>query len=186
MCIRLVQSLRRFGGRFAESPVVAVTPRFGPPLGSATCRFFERSGVKHITSKGNSRYNWYHFLNKPLALVAAEPHVTTSTVVWLDADTMVLGEPFAWVLPPDTDFAACAPDIDILGSSGADDPCEPCWREVSSILGVDLDRLPFMTTQVDKRVIRLYWQGGVFVYRASTGLAREYLRDCIKLLDAFL
>ena len=34
--IRMVESLRRYGGKFANAPVIAVTPRFGAPLSKAT------------------------------------------------------------------------------------------------------------------------------------------------------
>ena len=45
--IRLVESLRKFGGTFSQEPVIAVTPRFGPPLSKRTHAQFRELGVTH-------------------------------------------------------------------------------------------------------------------------------------------
>src|SRR5205085_1505515 len=46
--VRMVESLRRWGGRLAEAPVVAVTPRFGPPLARTTRRALDRLSARHV------------------------------------------------------------------------------------------------------------------------------------------
>jgi hypothetical protein len=45
--VRLADSIRRFGGRLAGSDIIAVTPRFGPPLARETRRRFAELGVRH-------------------------------------------------------------------------------------------------------------------------------------------
>ena len=51
---------------------MAVTPRFGPPLARATRRRFSELGVRHVRLRSHPRYAWYHYLNTPIALAAAE------------------------------------------------------------------------------------------------------------------
>jgi len=46
--VRMIESLRRWGGRLRESPIFAVTPRIGPPLSRQTHRSFERLGVEYL------------------------------------------------------------------------------------------------------------------------------------------
>src|SRR5580700_3984300 len=70
--IRMVRSLRQHGGRVADAPIIAVTPRFGPPLSKNTTQVFNRLNVTHIRRAGNNPHPWFKFLNKPLALIAAE------------------------------------------------------------------------------------------------------------------
>jgi hypothetical protein len=78
--VMMVQSLRRWGGRFADIPVIAVTPRFGPPLMRSTRQRFDELSVQHLRRRLSRKFGWYSFLNKPLALVGAEPMVKTDLI----------------------------------------------------------------------------------------------------------
>jgi len=165
MCVRLFESLRLFGGRFAASPAMAVTPRFGPPLGRGTLRAFEELDVEYVRVPLESRFSWFHFLNKHAALRHAEDHASTSLIAYLDADTLVLGEPEAFRLDDAVDFAAMTSDVTVGATSGADDPHDAAWRSICEVAGVSIDELPWMTTHLDHERIRLYFQGGVYIYR---------------------
>ena len=66
--LRMVESLRRWGGQFAQSPVVAVTPRFGPPLAAKTRRAFGALNVEHYRFHADNQYAWKSFLNKHYAM----------------------------------------------------------------------------------------------------------------------
>jgi hypothetical protein len=46
--VRMIESLRRWGGQLRESPIFAVTPRMGLPLSRQTHRDFERLGVEYL------------------------------------------------------------------------------------------------------------------------------------------
>jgi hypothetical protein len=58
------------------------------------------------------------------------------------------------------------------------------WKENCKTLGIDIEALPWITTEQEKKRIRLYWNGGIFVYRRSTDYAKHYLQSCIQLLKA--
>ena len=65
--LRLIESLRRWGGRLANAPVIAVTPRFGPSLARQTHQAMDRLGVRYVRAAAKGDYAWFHFLNKPRA-----------------------------------------------------------------------------------------------------------------------
>jgi hypothetical protein len=181
--VRMIESLRRWGGRLADAPVLAVTPRFGPPLARATHQALERLKARHVRAPARGDYAWFQFLNKPRALLAGEALATTETACWLDSDILVVGEPDQLVLGPEEDFAACASDQE-MATTGPENPFHPLWEQHARTLGLALDDLPWITTEVDRKRIRLYWNGGLFVYRRSTDFARRYMETCVRLLDS--
>jgi len=181
----MVESLRRWGGKFANASLVAVTPRFGPPLARKTLETFERFNVEYLHFQAKSRYPWFKYLNKPNALVAVEERSTSEFIGWLDSDLLFVGEPDQFILNDGEDFVACASDKTI-GTTGPGDPFEPYWKEICKIVGLDIEDLPWITTQMEGKRIRLYWNSGVFVYRRKTGFAKQHLDTSIQLLDAYL
>lgn len=181
--VRMIESLRRWGGEFANVPVFAVTPRFGPPISHKTCQAFERLHVEHLRFHKKSRYSWNKFLNKPYALVAVEECSTSECIGWLDSDLLILGEPDKLILNRGEDFVACAPDK-IGGTTGHEDPLETYWREVCRLVGLDIKDLPWVRTEQEGVRIRLYWNSCVFAYRRSTHFSDHYLQTCIQLFDS--
>jgi hypothetical protein len=179
----MIESLRRWGGKFAQAPMLAVTPRFGAPLTKATQAAFERLNVKPIQLWSHHKYVWFNFINKPTAVLVAEAHSTTEAICWLDSDLLFLGEPNELILQPDEDFLACASDKNV-GTSGVDDPFDRFWRAVGESVGIDIDDLPWITTEMEKIPIRLYWNGGIFVYRRAKGYGQPYLDMCEQMLNA--
>ena len=108
--LRMIESLRRWGGQFANAPVFAVTPRFGPPLADKTLQTFNKLNVKYLRCHEKREYSWYPFLNKPCALIAAEKHSTSEHIAWLDSDLLIVVEPNQMSLNEGEDFLACASD----------------------------------------------------------------------------
>jgi len=86
--VRMVTSLRKRGGQFANAPIVAVTPRFGPPLSKQTHRAFDALDVTYIRRTSKFRFSWFKFLNKPLSLVFAEESIDSEVIGFLDSDLL--------------------------------------------------------------------------------------------------
>ncbi len=183
--VRMVESLRRWGGRFANAPLVAVTPLFGPPLSDKTRKTFERLNVEYLHFQAKSPYPWFKYLNKPNALVAVEERSTSEYIGWLDSDLLFVGEPDQLILNDGEDFVACASDKNI-GTTGPGDPFESYWKEICQVVGIDICDLPWVTTQMDEKRIRLYWNSGVFVYRRRTNFAKHHLDISLQMLDAHI
>ena len=174
--IRMVESLRLFGGRFADVDVVAVTPRLGPPLARATRRRLAELGVRRVSVRPRTNYVWHHYMNKAQAVMAAEEDLGSEQLLWIDSDIIFLREPNALELEPDVDFAASAPDTGLIGSHGDDDPHDAFWARCARLIGRDVDELPWLTTG-DGHRIRFYWNAGLYVYRRDTAFGREFVAD---------
>ncbi|KRQ12604.1 hypothetical protein [Bradyrhizobium manausense] len=182
LTLRMVESLRRFGGRFASLDVVAVTPRFTPPLAPTTRRRMAELGIDHLRVHPRDPYAWHHYMNKPEALAAVEARTRSNAIAWLDSDILFLREPNELELPDGVDFIAGAPDAGVIGSAGAGDANESFWGRSAALVGKRLDDLPWLRTS-DGRLIRFYVNSGVFVYRRATGFGRAYLANCKKFLE---
>jgi hypothetical protein len=183
--IRMVESLRRWGGQFANTPIIAVKPRLGPPISHKTRQVFDRWQVEYlpIQVKKKKRYPWFRFLNKPYALIEVEERSTSEYICWLDSDLLFLGEPDQLILKEGEDFVACASDKNI-GTVGPEDAFEPYWKEICQVVGIDVKDLPWVTTQMEGKRIRLYWNSGIFVYRRKTSLAKHHLETSVQLLES--
>jgi hypothetical protein len=181
MTLRLVESLRRFGGSLADVDVITVTPRPGPPLAASTRRAMIDLGILHLDARPATPYTWHHYMNKPQALVAAEAVARTEGMLWLDSDVLILREPRDLVLPAGVDFVASAPDTGIIGSRGPDDPNDAFWVRTAAAFGRRVDDLPWLTTG-DGHRIRFYVNAGVFTYRRSTGLGGALVEDFERVL----
>jgi hypothetical protein len=181
--VRLVESIRRYGGALADGDFVAVTPRFGPPLSRATRRRFDELGVRHARLRSHPQYAWYHYLNTPIALAAAEELTDADLLCWTDSDLLFLGEPSELLIGDDLDFIAGSTDNGVVGSTGPDSPFEDDWRRLCDAVGVDVEELPWVTTHLEQERIRLYFQAGVFSYRRGIGFSQTYLDLCIAALD---
>jgi len=183
MAVRMVESLRRFGGRFSRMDVFAVTPRFGAPLLKRTRQAFETLDVHYLRFPARDPYGWNHFMNKPRALRKVEELTQTECVVWLDSDIVLLGEPEGLLLGDGEDIAACPSDKN-LGTSGQKDENEPYWAAICQALKIDMESLPWITTELEQARIRLYWNSGVFVYRRGFQFSSSFFDTCAEMLEA--
>jgi len=172
----VIESLRKFGGRWADAPVLVVTPRLGPPLTRETMRRFSALGVKYVRKNFFHRYDWYPYTNKALAALMAEEHADTEQIVWLDSDVLVVQPPDELELGPTEDFAVCAYDKNV-GSSGPDDPNEAYWHALGEAYGIPVERLPWIETAYDRQRVRFRLHSGVYAYRRGRGLGRAFVED---------
>jgi hypothetical protein len=182
--VRMAESIRRFGGSLADSEILAITPRFGPPLARQTRKRFKELGVRHERIPSHPSYAWYHYLNTPLAMAAAEELSDATLLGWLDSDVLFLGEPEEFKLAPDVDFAAAVTDNGVVGSTGEGSPHEADWRALCELLEIDVETLPWVMTYMERERIRLYFQAGIFIYRRGLGFSKFYLDMCTQVLDA--
>lgn len=182
LTLRMVDSLRRFGGRFANLEVVAVTPRTTPPIARETLRGMSELGIRHLRVHPKNPYAWHHYMNKAEAIAAVEEQVTTDAIVWIDSDIIFMREPGSLELPSGMDFLASAPDTGMVGSKGMTDPNDPFWQRCSALIGKNVDELPWLDTGDGQR-IRFYWNAGLYVYRRAARFGIEFLSDFKRFLD---
>lgn len=178
----LAESIRRWGGWLSDAPILAIQPRLGPAIRRGTLEAFDRLGVTYRRVRPLHDCWWYGTINKSTALAAAETIADTDLLLWFDTDTLMIADPIDLNLPPGVDYAA-RPAETALGTTGPDDANEPYWRAVCDGLGLDHEALPWITSHPEGRRIRMYWHGGVYAYRRSTGLAHTHLAIYLKRLD---
>lgn len=178
----MAESLRRWGGRLANAPILCFSPRFRPPLQRSTLKGFERLNITYKYTNIKHNYSWYSFANKATAMVAARDACDAKTLVWLDADVLILDEPEEF-LKDETEFAACLTRGD-LATTGPSHPCDEYWKAVCDLYGLDIDELPWVMAQGQQ--VRYCIQAGVFrVCRVST-IVDHYLGNLEKLMRSQL
>jgi hypothetical protein len=171
-----VECLRQFGGRFANAPVMVVTPRLGPPLTPHTLSRLAELSTTYVRWTLRNRYNWYPYTNKALAALVAEELATTDQVIWLDSDVLVVAEPDRLELGPEESFAICAFDKNI-GSSGPGDRNEAYWKALADYYGISVEQLPWVETEFDRQRVRFRLSSGVYSFRRGVNLGEAFVRD---------
>jgi hypothetical protein len=179
--VLMVRTLRAFGGRFANCPVLAIQPRSGPSIASSTLRELDKLQVAYIRRPVPHRFDWLGFANKPQAAVIADEAAKTKHIVWLDGDVLVIREPSALdALQHDTqEVLACVEELGPV-STGPGDRFEPFWQALAEGAGLP-QGVPFTTAGPSGKRIRLQCNSGVFRFHRGSGFAQRYLELFEKL-----
>ncbi|MDC7223958.1 MAG: hypothetical protein PQJ60_09470 [Spirochaetales bacterium] len=179
--MRTIESLRRFGGEFSQAPILAITPRTGPKLAAETIEFFKKMNVDYYCFKADNRYSWKGFLNKHYALDFAERVADTEYITWIDSDLLFTGD-IGGIIPEKSDFIACVPDS-FGATSEPGDPMHEFWKRACEIVGLKLEDLPMVTSHLEDKKVRFYFNSGIFTYKRSTNFARVHLDTTLKFFD---
>ncbi len=181
--LRLAESLRKWGGRFAGCPILFVRPRSGPALNAATLRRMRELDVSYLQKSEPHQYGWYNFLNKPIAIRIAAEKTHTPYLCWLDDDILVLDEPALLMPKPAADFVACAPDLN-MGTCRPGDRFEAYWNTFCRAVGSSLAAQGFVHIHRENIRATSYFNGGVFSFRIASGFIDAYLATVMAALDA--
>ena len=171
----LVESIREFGGRFADALVLIYLPRefeqrdadLVEKLQAASATIRECSIPEHCA--------WFYYAGKTFAagLAEAEAADTADILVWLDEDTIILTEPEDLLLSADIGFAY-RPVMHNRSGSLYREPPSPFWAQIYETLAVDPESLFPMTTPADRQQIRAYFNAGLLVVRPELGILRGW------------
>jgi glyoxylase-like metal-dependent hydrolase (beta-lactamase superfamily II) len=176
----LLRSLRTFGGEQAKAPFFAaqVNPR------EWSADHLKKNGAELIpvpAAPGNLRYP---FLNKVLALAAAEEHLreTARMVVYLDAENVVLGEPSGW-LPAAGKRMAIRP-VHLVNQVGvkAELPLDAYWDGIYSQLGRPPGPQTPVRSLVDQQDIHPYFSTVAMGFDPTLGLMAEWKNASLALM----
>jgi hypothetical protein len=162
-----VESVRRWGGGLAETPVYAFTsPDDAPP--AATIERLEELGATHVELDLSGRRRDPPVLNKVYCCAWAERELDHATLCFSDTDTVVLNEPRELV---EGDWIAASKPVGSSRAGGQKGPGkrnEKFWKQMYDELGVRSE--PWVTSVVDRKRIRAYWNTGLVAARRSEGL----------------
>ncbi len=179
----LAESLRRFGGRRSEMPLVAVRPRKGPRVSRSTAKRLSELNISLVEDEQlNVVYDWWATMNKPAALWYVEQRARTANVSWIDGDMMVLQEPSSFAPPEGYDFMARAGEACDVASNGRDGKDE-FWRRLCAKLDLDFDAFPEIISYPEDKPIKAYWQAGLFTYPRASRFSQHFFKIKAALLD---
>jgi hypothetical protein len=165
----LCESLRTFGGRYRQAPILAVSPRPELALGPEARARLAVLGVTYAVEPLNETGSTYGPINRIVAGAWAETVSTQPYLVVLDTDTLFVGEPrFARA-----DAGVRPVDVKGATSSGAGDPQDAYWTRICALGGIAPSRLPRITTTIDKVAIRASYNAGFTVVRRDLGILRK-------------
>jgi len=179
----LVASLRRFGGPLADAPVVVGVDE---PV-REPARALEQPGVRLVPLELPTEARSYPYAYKAYAAARAEALVADSadTLIWLDAEIVVLGSPTALLL--DAEHAVAMRPVYLRNAIGLapDQPVDAFWAAILADNHLKAAQLPVVETEVDGQKVRGYFNCGAIAVRPSLGLFREWARQMsTRLADA--
>jgi hypothetical protein len=179
--LRLAESLRRFGGRYAGASVTAASPRPSRRPSGSTIRSLQALGAVYIELDIVSVCPAHPGSWKAHAVAARERQPGPEVIVMLDSDTLFLGD----VGPLCVDALAAARPADVKGvlTDGRGDASEPYWSRLCRLAGIGLDALPIVRTTVDDQPVRASYNGGFMAARRDAGLfthAEELFRRIVE------
>lgn len=169
----LAESLRKFGGRWAGVPMIAVKARRGPSLATATVKRLEQLDVQLVDKLLNDEAPWWDHANKAAAIRYVEQHASTRCVTWMDGDMVVLREPEEFAPVQGTEFIARAAEGYDVASSGSDNKAD-YWRRICAVFGLRFEEFADILSWPDNKRIKAYWQSGIFTYIREKNLGARF------------
>jgi glyoxylase-like metal-dependent hydrolase (beta-lactamase superfamily II) len=170
----LVDSLRRFGGRFSAAPVYVVADETAAAVLAAT----PRAGVKVLPLDMPAAAAGFPYAEKAWAAAQVEALVADSaaTMVWMDAATLVLGEMRALDLAGGG--AVALRPVSLVNRVGLapDAPLDGYWAAIYREAGADPAAAPAVQSVVDAKPVRFYVNCEIIAWRPGAGISREWSR----------
>src|SRR5689334_5813906 len=164
----LCESIRRFAGIHARSPITVVSPRRARRPSPVTIRALGRLDVEYLPLEIDSCCPDYGTSFRVHAAAHVERRSGPPTLVQLDSDTIFLAEPDLGL--NGSDAAARPVDVKGMCTTGDGDPLDPWWRRLCALAGIDYGQVPTITTTVDRQIIRASHNGGFVAVRRAGGL----------------
>jgi len=171
----LVESIRSFGGEYAQSPIWILLPESEVSIVGDIIDRLVSPNLRLVPVDNRLPLGDFPFARKVAAAATAEALAggQTKFLVWMDPDSLILQEPTPLLLPPDVSLGIRPVDHTLIGSI-YDQPIEPFWDLVYSRCGVPPSLVYPMTTSIDQIQIRPYFNTGLMVTRPEKGLFQTW------------
>jgi hypothetical protein len=176
----LLRSLRTFGGSLAEAPffVAQVDAKDWQP------GRLRKAGAMMIAVPPTPGVAPYPFQAKVLALAAAEKHLQGKfrTVIYLDAETIILSEPSAWVLAAGKSVAIRPVHLVNQVGVNSGQPLDAYWEGIYKHFGqLPVDRPP-LRSLVDQQDIQPYYSCVIMAFDPALGLMAQWKKAALALM----
>jgi hypothetical protein len=169
--ILLVESLRRFGGEYANCPVYAVSPRASRRMGQGCRSALSKLDVHIIDEELISADDAYGPAGRLAACAWAERNINCEILISLDDDLFFVSEPDFRL--SEADFFARPVDVKLICTTGAGDPFDAYWRNIAELNGVDYDRIPWVETSIDRIFVKASYNAGMIAVRRHLGIFKR-------------
>jgi hypothetical protein len=171
----LVSSIRRFAGALSQARIWCFVPQVGKRLSRTTQDRLLELNVDLIPFEIDHQRLRFFFATQITATALAESMAQgqTKILAWLDANTIVLQEPKAFLLPDDKSLGFRPVHHTLVGSR-YDEPLDPFWTLVYRGCNVSEARVFPMTAHVDGVRIRPYFNAGLLITRPERNLLRTW------------
>lgn len=173
----LVESIRHFGGKFADKPIWLMTPEIDRPLNNRVVQRLQELSASILPFPIEKEKLRFFFTAELTGLAYAESLATAETdcLVWMDANTIVVNEPKELYLP-DGVVLGYRPVQHLLVGSRYDTPLDPFWSEIYRSCNVPLEHVFPMRLTVEELDVRPYFNAGFLVLRPQSGLLQKWLK----------
>jgi hypothetical protein len=173
--VMLASSIRTYAGRFADSPIWVLVQERGSGIGAQTKEKLLNLDTQIIPHSIDEYVRNFPFGYKVVASASAELMAADSAniLVWMDVDSIVLAEPNALILDDRINLGYRPVDHTLIGSP-YDRSIDRFWERVFHLCQLSEGDLFPITTTVDQRVIRPYFNAGMLVVRPAVGLLRRW------------
>jgi hypothetical protein len=171
----LVESIRTFGGRFADAPVWIYTTPSVLKTQESLVKSLASLDAETRPSDAPADARTVPYSGKVFAAARAETAAkgAASILVWMDEDTIVLMEPGDLALVRGTTLGYRPVMHRNIGSLYAEKP-DAFWRRVYEKLSVPESAVFPMKTVADGATIRPYFNAGLLAVRPERGLMNAW------------
>jgi len=171
----LVESIRAFAGSLSQTPIWLFSPDDGQQPSSTLTDRLRALKVTRIPYPIDRNVRTFPFTEKVQAHAVAEARARghTDLLAWLDANTVVLQDPQAFLLPDDRALGFRPVHHTLIGSR-FEDPLGPFWTLIYQHCAVPRERVFPMRTHVNNTRLRPYFNAGLLITRPETGLIRSW------------
>jgi len=170
----LFESIRLYTGRFRNCSLYALSPRAGYEISTQARRRLDDLEVHYLDTVLNTECPEYGSANRVAAAAHIEGIYSHNILVILDSDTLFLGEPSKFILPPDIDAAVRPVDAKGISTAGTNDPFDAYWRNLCNCCDVDYDEITWSESFIDHKRIKANYNGGLVVVRSELGIMRRW------------
>lgn len=170
----LSRSIRDFGGALRTSQIIAVRPKQSRPSRRWNALKDDLQIIESVFTM-DTELSALPFAAKAVAAGHAESQVAGSgdLLAWMDSGALVIREPAELLLDGDH-VLGCSPVDHMLIGSPFSEPVDRFWEYVYRVCGVNRGSVFPVTSVVDRREIRAYFNAGLLVVKPQRGVLRAW------------
>lgn len=181
----LARSIRDFGGTLASCPIWVFTPENVQKNNgnqSDFCRLQEIENLRLIPYELDWGLASFPYASKVVASAYAEKAVQghADLLLWMDVDSLVLGDLTPWLLKRDKSFGYRPVDYMMIGSPYHTPP-DPFWDLIYQECGVMEKSIFPVTTSVDEKEIWAYFNAGFLMVRPENRILQKWQELFLRL-----